>query len=376
MTLKQKNIRYRNELLVKDKYYLGGLLVVKKTFKYVKDNLKFKLYVFGIPLWSSYVKPQNFFRLSKAYNMKGGGRYLDCSHYMTQDIARALNEDREVVNKIKMLCEDLDCESIEQVNQIIARLKLSYYLKDKKWFNLINREREELEKIKQEFYPNIIQFGSIWFYNGWFLPINAFEVSVFWHKHGLHKIENWGKIREKNIIDVGGFVGDSAILLQEYTDKKVYSFEAVKNNYELMLKTIELNSASKVVPVKKALGSKKEKLKISINDSGSSIQFNMGTGDIEEVEVITLDEFVRENDIEVGFIKVDIEGFEMEFLRGALQVIKEQKPAMLISIYHQAGDFFGIKPFIEHLNLGYKFKIYKPIDHSVAGEIALFCEVR
>ncbi|WP_297680252.1 hypothetical protein [Helicobacter sp.] len=48
---------------------------------------------------------------------------------------------------------------------------------------------------------------------------------------------------------------------------------------------------------------------------------------------------------------------------------------MLVSIYHQASDFFGIKPFLEDLNLGYTFKAYKPIDGSVSGETCLFCEV-
>lgn len=48
---------------------------------------------------------------------------------------------------------------------------------------------------------------------------------------------------------------------------------------------------------------------------------------------------------------------------------------MLISIYHNAKDFFEIKPMLESWNLGYKFKIFKPIDHTIAVETALFCEI-
>lgn len=84
---------------------------------------------------------------------------------------------------------------------------------------------------------------------------------------------------------------------------------------------------------------------------------------------------MRENKIEVGFIKVDIEGFEMEFLKGAKETICTQKPAMLLSIYHQGSDYFGIKPLIESWNLGYTFKIHKGVDLSITGETALFCEV-
>ncbi|MDE7235739.1 hypothetical protein [Helicobacter japonicus] len=48
---------------------------------------------------------------------------------------------------------------------------------------------------------------------------------------------------------------------------------------------------------------------------------------------------------------------------------------MLVSIYHQGSDFFGIKPFLEELNFGYTFRIHKPIDESVSEETCLFCEV-
>ena len=183
------------------------------------------------------------------------------------------------------------------------------------------------------------------------------------------------KIAKKDIVDVGGYIGDSAVLLQEYTECNINSFEAISSNYQLMLETIKLNNAQKVIPIKKALGCKNEKVKIYNNASGSTMAFELEGRNFEEVEVITLDDFVRENRLEIGFIKVDIEGFEMEFLKGALETIKTQKPTMLISIYHQASDFFGIKPFLESLNLGYTFKIHKPIDWSVSGETVLFCEV-
>ncbi|WP_237416290.1 FkbM family methyltransferase [Helicobacter saguini] len=92
-------------------------------------------------------------------------------------------------------------------------------------------------------------------------------------------------------------------------------------------------------------------------------------------EIITLDSYVEQNNIDVGFIKVDIEGFEQELLKGAFKTIKKFKPAMLISIYHNASDFFEIKPLIESWNLGYTFKFHKPVDGSISIETALYCEV-
>lgn len=115
-------------------------------------------------------------------------------------------------------------------------------------------------------------------------------------------------------------------------------------------------------------------MQIGVYSSGSSLVVQH-SNEIENVQIITLDEFVRENKIEVGFIKVDIEGFEMEFLKGAKEAICTQKPAMLLSIYHQASDYFCIKPLIESWNLGYTFKFHQGIDYGIPTETALFCEV-
>lgn len=70
-----------------------------------------------------------------------------------------------------------------------------------------------------------------------------------------------------------------------------------------------------------------------------------------------------------------MEGFEQPFLRGAIETIKEQKPVLIISIYHNYSDFFEIKPMIENLNLGYKFRIIKNRFNSVIGETKLLAEV-
>lgn len=136
-----------------------------------------------------------------------------------------------------------------------------------------------------------------------------------------------------------------------------------------------MNESSQIIANKLALGAKSGKLKISLAGSASSAMYNYEGSEHELADMSTLDEYVSKNNIKVGFIKVDIEGAESVFLQGALNTIKSQSPAMLISIYHHDEQFFGIKPFIDSLNLGYKFKIIKPIDGSISIETALYCEV-
>lgn len=44
----------------------------------------------------------------------------------------------------------------------------------------------------------------------------------------------------------------------------------------------------------------------------------------------------------VTFLKLDIEGAEMEALRGAGQIIRTQKPKLAVSVYHRRDDIWRI----------------------------------
>ena len=283
-----------------------------------------------------------------------------------------------IEQEIFALIKGLDKESKSLVLRQIALSRQAYISNKSKVTAFTQSEINELNKINTEFFPHIFQLSeNLFMYDEYFLPINHFEVSVFWHKHSLSVLapQTLAKMRQKDFIDVGGFIGDSAIIFErEFCDKNIYSFEATQTNFKLMEQTLKLNDSHRIIPVNKGLGSQKSTMQISVNSSGSSMAVHL-SDEMENAQIIALDEFVRENKIEVGFIKVDIEGFEMEFLRGAKETICTQKPAMLISIYHFGRDYFKIKPLIESWNLGYTFKIHKGIDGSVTAETELFCEI-
>ena len=213
------------------------------------------------------------------------------------------------------------------------------------------------------------------------MPTNHFEPETFYGKCGMDYIESLNKIKNKSIIDAGAFIGDTAIILSDYTDKNVYSFEPFLQNYNLMLKTIELNKKNNIIPVNMALGDENKEIGMDASvgaGSGLSIE-NAKESNINniknKVKMMTLDSYVKENNIEVGLIKTDLEGFEQPFLKGAIETIKEQKPVLIISIYHNYSDFFEIKPMIENLNLGYKFRIIKNRLNKVISETKLLAEV-
>ncbi|WP_249355260.1 FkbM family methyltransferase [Campylobacter sp. MIT 12-5580] len=306
-------------------------------------------------------------------------RHLPGNFWMDLSKGKALCEESDIVEKVQKLLTNLDQQSKENVCKLLVRLKKNYLNSGQGYITLEEAEIKELNKIEHEFKPYIFELTpNVFCYNGYFLPIHWFEAGVFLYKHSLDILHpnTLKMMKEKDFIDVGGFIGDSAIIFEnEFCNKQIHTFEASSKNFELLKQTLKLNSSKRIIPINKGLGSKNEINTIGTGfGSGASVVFK-DQNNVEEVQIITLDEYVAQHKLEVGFIKVDIEGFEQEFLKGAKKTICEQKPAMLISIYHSSQDFFDIKPMIESWDLGYTFKIHRPTDTwNISIETALYCD--
>ena len=72
---------------------------------------------------------------------------------------------------------------------------------------------------------------------------------------------------------------------------------------------------------------------------------------------IDLDTYVaRKNLPRVDYIKLDIEGAELDMLHGAAQTIKRCKPKMAVSAYHNPEDLWMLAPYIKSLRPDYEFE--------------------
>ncbi|MBQ8172180.1 MAG: FkbM family methyltransferase [Oscillospiraceae bacterium] len=120
----------------------------------------------------------------------------------------------------------------------------------------------------------------------------------------------------------------------------------------------------------KAIAAQHPELDIELVNSGlyssnTTIGFNSldnGRSTISEdddsstfIDVVTLDSYI--NDRRVTYIKMDIEGAELEALKGCAETIRKQKPKLAISIYHKPEDLTEIPVFIKSLVPEYKFYI-------------------
>ena len=292
----------------------------------------------------------------------------------------AMNRE-DSAQRFSALISGLDNESRNTVSDIIHRMGMIADGNKSLQDVYTQREQEEFVRMNDEFSSKIVKLNdNLYYYNGYYLPVNQFDSSVFFTRYGIDKLTTLGSVRNKHIIDAGGYVGDTALLFSSYTDKNIHVFEASPSNMDIIRETIRLNHLDNIVPVSKALGEKSGTATFSLGERNSCNSLVERPGYNYpvhiEVPVVTLDDYVRENNIEVGLIKVDIEGGEQLLLRGAVETIRTQHPILLISIYHSANDFFEIKPMIEKMCDKYTFRIVKPANPAIALETILLAEVR
>ena len=138
------------------------------------------------------------------------------------------------------------------------------------------------------------------------------------------------------IIDLGANLGYYPLI--EYKklagEGKIYAFEPSPKNYELLKRNIALNNADHLINVYPYAGgekSGKEKFYLSTHSNINTMiptEYTTGKpsrgigGNYIEVEVIELSSFINDNG-KIDLIRMDIEGYEVEVLRGLKKAIEE-----------------------------------------------------
>ncbi|MBQ6512801.1 MAG: FkbM family methyltransferase [Methanobrevibacter sp.] len=187
-------------------------------------------------------------------------------------------------------------------------------------------------------------------------------------------------MKNKDIIDAGAFTGDTTLPLSKLTNQNVYAFEPFEESFKLLNKNIADNNIKNIIPINKSLGNINGERTLYL--SGTNVQGITSNPDTRpydneiKVEETTIDTFVEENNLDVGYITIDVEGAERDLLKGAINTIKTQKPILSISIYHSVHDYFEIIPWVANLELGYEFEVLKEQPWPFLGDTIVQCRAK
>jgi len=159
------------------------------------------------------------------------------------------------------------------------------------------------------------------------------------HNNGFQKYIELSKNKEC-ILDVGAHVGLTIlpVSLVSGVNTKIYGFEPSSENYKALQINLDLNGCTKVV-IENCLVGAEENTDILFYETGdisatSSIVNNESRQfDETHKKQVSIDSYCEKNNLRPDLIKIDVEGAEINVLRGARRVMAEFKPMVFLSVH-------------------------------------------
>ena len=252
-------------------------------------------------------------------------------------------------DEIENIFADLDEESVSAAKRFMKRqLSVPYgsvFIHPKYFFT--EAEQKEYKKILPVFKKECRKYK---------LNFNDVGPESIYYHHGLRFAPDFVKknIAGKLFADIGGFIGDSALVFLNYSPQKIIIFEPFADCRKKISATLKKNSVK---------DSEYEIIPYALSDCSA---------DNNGMDCRTLDELYISKEGTFGVLKADIEGMGLNFVRGAEQIIRRDRPLLSLSIYHNASEFAGIYQTLKSWNLDYHFEIKSFSPLTPWGEHSLF----
>lgn len=226
----------------------------------------------------------------------------------------------------------------------------------------------------------------------WFTPLSLYRVplrggtSVTLHAHSVdltavYLQEQYRYVSDTEVIqvepgdvvlDVGGCWGDTALYFAELVGPagKVYTFEFDPESLHVLRMNLSLNPhlAERIEIVELAIWDRPgESLPYVPAGRMTSLAADEEASDAPRVTTTTLDDFVAERSIrQIGFIKLDVEGAELNVIEGGWRTLRELAPRLALAAYHRDDDLGRLSAAIDSLDVGYRqyLDTFSPVEEE------------
>ena len=271
--------------------------------------------LFLIAIWSL----GHYYRDSRTQLESMGCAYVDSTAFLRWKFADQLLPD---------FCQDLPHKLYEQAADVRKAASL--------WADDASRQE----------YLNHVRWRALGDQNALGPPVK--EESYF--LESLYRIED-----REVFVDCGAYTGDTAeqVIRRNPAFSRIVAIEADPENFDCLTKwigTLDTPVASRISALNVAVGAKRGKLRFQ---AGGGEGAKLAADGNVVVECIPIDELAPAAGS--TFIKMDIEGAELDALAGARRSIQKNRPILSICVYHKQDDLWRIPLFIDTLVEDYRF---------------------
>jgi FkbM family methyltransferase len=175
------------------------------------------------------------------------------------------------------------------------------------------------------------------------------------------------------VVDIGAHIGRYALISSKRVGPrgKVVAIEANPDNFDMLNQNVKLNQLTNMLTLQYAVFSKETKIKLYIaNEKLDPTIYNTILSNrapdkekFVEVDANTLDNLLQQNGInaeDVNWVKIDVEGAELEVLKGSTSVLSKSKDISLLIEVHNIADgtnqYSPIMDLLDHHNFKIEFE--------------------
>lgn len=176
------------------------------------------------------------------------------------------------------------------------------------------------------------------------------------------------------MVDCGAYDGDTFRSFCRYYEQetgkgyegKAYLLEPDEHSYQKLEK--HYKDKQSIATIKAGAWDKKDQLYFDVNEYSHTSSTVSELGGVS-IQVDAIDNIIS-SQAKVDFIKMDIEGSELNALKGAENTIRKDHPILAICVYHRSEDLITIPQYIKSLNS--KYKLYLRVHDWHCRELVLY----
>lgn len=167
------------------------------------------------------------------------------------------------------------------------------------------------------------------------------------------------------VLDLGANIGYFTCLFAQLVGDsgKVFAFEPEPNNFKILKKNVEINGYTNVTIEQKAVSDKNGTIQMYLSNSPKDhrIYNPQDNRDSIEIECITLDDYFKDLDVNIDFVKSNVQGADFGAFQGMSSLVQKSKSHIIMALEYSPALLkgFGSDPsdFLDKL-IANNFKLH------------------